>query len=154
MLEWEISQGEANEERVRLKGAITEQACFDDLVLEGDRLVLVADGIRYINSTGLQRLWKFLEPLAARCTIEVERCSPALVTQLNLMPALADCLRVRSIIAPLECKECVAETDILLHVPSAGGIPAVPPRRCEVCGDAMVLGELVERYFSFLVVHA
>jgi hypothetical protein len=154
MLEWEISPGGAKVVRVRLKGAITERASFDDLTLEGDRLVLVADGIRYINSTGLQKLWKFLEPLAARCTIEVERCSPALVMQLNLMPALADCLRVHSIIAPLECKECVAETDILLQVPSAGGMPAVPPRRCEVCGDAMVLSELEERYFSFLTDHA
>jgi len=150
MLECEIVHEDGDHALIRLRGAITEVARFDTLEVEGDRIVLIADGLRYINSSGLQRLWEFLRPLAQRCVIEIERCSPALVTQLNLMPALADCCRVRSIIAPLECTECVAETDILVQVPDAGGVPAVPARRCEVCGGAMELAELEDRYFAFL----
>ena len=150
MLECEISRENGDSARIRLRGAITERAEFDTLDVDGDRLVLIADGLRYINSSGLQRLWEFLKPLAKRCKVEVERCSPALVTQLNLMPALADCCRVRSVIAPLECSECVAETDILVQVPDDGSAPVVPERTCEVCGSAMELAELEERYFSFL----
>jgi hypothetical protein len=148
VLEWTVSAPEGDRATVRLRGAITEAASFEQLALSAAQVVLVADGIRYINSTGLQRLWGLIEPLARRCSIEVERCSPALVAQLNMMPALAACVRVTSIIAPLECSQCVAEADTLL--PVGDGPPTVPPRRCEVCGGDMVLAELEERYFAFL----
>lgn len=149
MFVWQ-NVGDPGQPRVRLRGAIDERACFDGLAGEAAELVLVADGVRYINSTGLKRFWAFLEPLAQRCTVVLERCSPAFVTQLNLTPALADSVRVRSLIAPLECTECVAEADILVEIPPEGGEPTVPSRTCEVCGAAMVLAELEERYFAFL----
>ena len=151
MLEWDIesSPNGGDSTRIRLRGAIDERTRLEDIPLGGDPLVLIADGIRYINSTGLRRLWAFVEPIAQRRPIAVERCSPALVGQLNLTPALAESLTVRSIIAPLECTECVAETDVLLPVPERG-VPAVPARRCEICGAEMVLAELEERYFAFL----
>jgi len=149
MLEWTIKQTEGEPLSIRFRGAITEAACFDDLAVDGTHVVLVVDGIRYINSTGLQRLWAFLEPLAKRCSVVLERCSPAIVVQLNMMPALADCVKVRSVIAPLECAECIAETDVLITI-DGGGPPVFTARACEVCGGAMVLSELEERYFAFL----
>jgi anti-anti-sigma regulatory factor len=148
MLEWTISAGRGCQ-RIRFKGAITEATSFDELEIAGDRVVLVTDGVRYVNSTGLQRLWQFIEPLRTHCHIVIERCSPAIVAQLNMMPALADCVEVMSLIAPLECVDCIAEMDVLL--PIAGSCaPDVPARRCEVCGGDMVLAEQRERYFAFL----
>lgn len=149
MLEWTIEQADGAPLSIRFKGAITEAACFDDLTVDGTQVVLVVDGVRYINSTGLQRWWAFLEPLAKRCTVVLDRCSPAIVVQLNMMPALADCVSVRSIIAPLECTECIAETDVLLRL-ADGGVPDIPARTCEICGGDMVLSEPAERYFAFL----
>ncbi len=148
MLEWTIERVDGAPISIRFKGAITEAACFDELAVVGTEVVLVVDGVRYINSTGLQRLWGFLEPLAKRCRIQLDRCSPAVVVQLNMMPALADCVNVRSVIAPLECTECIAETDVLIEVDE--GAPAIPARACEVCGAKMVLAELEQRYFAFL----
>jgi hypothetical protein len=150
MLKWQVTSRETEETRVRLKGEITERVTFDAIDLEGDRIVLVPDGVRYINSTGVKRLLRFLEGCCERASVELERCSPAMVAQLNLVPRLADCVRVRSVIAPLECADCVAVADILVEVSEGSAPPVLPERQCEVCGAGMQLAELEERYFAFL----
>jgi hypothetical protein len=149
VLEWTV-EGGPDEMRVRLNGEVTERVSFDALQLEAPRVVLIADGLRFINSVGVQRLHAFLQALTKRSRVFAERCSPSFVTQLNLMPSLSECMTVRSVIAPLECMECVAETDILIAVGAGPEPPEVPARRCEVCGAALVLAELEERYFAFL----
>jgi hypothetical protein len=150
MLKWQITSQESGETRVRLKGDITERVSFDDLDLEGDHIVLVPDGIRYINSTGVKRLLKFMEVCCDTAKVTLERCSPAIVAQLNLVPRLADCVSVRSVIAPLECVECVAVNDVLVELGDAVEPPELPARECAVCGAKMQLAELEERYFSFM----
>ena len=151
MLQWIPEADDDGEQaRIRLRGTINERTTFDEWAVDGPRLVLIADGVRYINSTGLKRFWAFLQPLTTRYAIRFERCSPALVAQLNMMPALAESVSVRSLIAPLECTECVAETDVLVEVSDGQPRPSVPARTCEICGAPMVLAELEERYFAFL----
>ena len=151
MLEWTLdSPVGAVLARVRLKGEITEAVHFDGRHIDADEVVLVGDGVRYINSTGVKRLLEYLEQQARRGHVVAERWSPALVAQLNLMPRLASCVSIRSVIAPLECRECVAMVDILVDVDGAQRVPALPARRCEVCGGEMELAELEGRYFAFL----
>ncbi len=149
MLEWTIITKSDDELRVRLKGDITERVTFEDLELDRSSAVLVADGIRYVNSTGVKRLLEFLDDCRRHARVVLERCSPAIVAQLNLVPRLAECVEVRSVIAPLECAECVAVRDVLVTLRSGAGLPEVPELACEVCGAPMLLAELEERYFSF-----
>jgi len=153
MLTWDVSRDQDGVVRLRLKGAITEAVTFDDLAREleaaGPHVVLIGDGVRYINSVGVKRLWRFLASLAERGRVDLERCSPSLCAQLNLVPALTACVRVVSIIAPLECTECIAETHILLDMPATGGTPDVPAYPCPVCGAVMELAELEQLYFAF-----
>lgn len=149
MLEWTIITKSDEEVCVRLKGDITERVTFDDLELDRAHVVLVPDGIRYVNSTGVKRLLEFLEDCRRHASVELERCSPAIVAQLNLVPRLADCVQVRSVIAPLECAECVAVRDVLVTLRPGAGAPEVAELACEVCGAPMLLAELEERYFAF-----
>jgi len=150
MLEWSVISKSPQETRMRLKGDITERVTFDDLELEGATVVLVPDGIRYVNSTGVKRFLEFLENCCKTSNVALERCSPSIVAQLNLVPRLADCVHVRSVIAPLECAECVAVRDILVELERGAGPPEVEERACDVCGAPMLLAELEERYFAFL----
>ena len=149
MFEWTINSPAAGLTEVRLKGEITEQVDFSKLELAGTDIFLIGDGVRYINSTGVKRLLAFLEELAGRATLHAVRWSPALVAQLNHMPRLAANLEIESVIAPLECSECVAVVDVLVEV--AGSAPIVAARACEVCGAKMQLAELERRYFAFAV---
>ncbi len=154
MLEWTLdSPAGAVPARVRLKGEITEAVQFDHHQIDAAELVLIGDGVRYINSTGVKRLLEYLEGQARRGRVIAERWSPALVAQLNLMPRLAQCVQIRSVVAPLECRDCVAMVDILVDVDGAVRVPALPQRHCEVCGGEMELAELEGRYFAFLTAH-
>ena len=151
MIEWTVARRPNGEVEIRLRGSITEVADFSPLTVDAPRIVLVADGLRFINSTGTLLLQKLLERLRKTSEIAFERCSPTLVAQFNMVPSLAEQGLIRSVITPLECGECVAEADALLDVSTATGIPALPERACEVCGAAMELAELEARYFGFLM---
>lgn len=151
MLEWKISKGGDGQLQVRLSGDLTEKVDFSELAIDAGAVTFVADGIRHINSQGVKRLFDFVKELAQRAQIRASRCSPSFVHQLNMVPELARCLTVVSVIAPMECTECVAEADTLVSLPANGEMPVLAPRACEVCGAAMELAELEERYFAFAV---
>jgi len=150
MLEWSTRTGEDGVLAVRLSGDLTEKVDLAELHIDDGTVLFIVDGVRHINSQGVQRLFHFIKALAERATIEVARCSPSFVHQLNMVPGLAQHVRVRSVIAPMECTECVAEADTLVAV-DGPGIPTMEPRACEVCGAAMELAELEDRYFAFAV---
>jgi len=155
MIEWSERLREDGAVEVRLRGSITEVADFSGLSdlsfgSGGARVALVADGVRFINSTGVLRFGDALARLAASATVTLERCSPTMVAQLNMIPSLLEGVTVSSVMAPLECSECVAEVTTLIQLNDAGGVPEVPARACEVCGSPLQLAELESRYFAFL----
>lgn len=150
MLEWSTRTRDDGTLEVRLTGDLTEKVDLGELRIDGDAVLFIADGVRHINSQGVQRLFHFIKALAENTRIEVARCSPSFVHQLNMVPELAHCVSVRSVIAPMECTECVAETDTLVRL-DGHGIPNMADRACEVCGATMELAELEERYFAFTI---
>ena len=154
MLEWKISTGDDGQLQVRLSGDLTEKVDVSELIIDAGAVTFIADGIRHINSQGVKRLLDFVKELAARARIRASRCSPSFVHQLNMVPELARCLTVVSVIAPMECTECVAEADTLVTLPARGEMPALAARPCEICGAAMELAELEERYFAFALAPA
>jgi hypothetical protein len=104
-------------------------------------------GVRRINSFGVRELLNFFDHLRKSCQLEAERCSTAVVSQLNMLPEFSRRIRVRSILAPLECPQCLHEQEVAVDVSS--GHPKVPATRCDQCGQAMQLSEPEERYFAF-----
>ncbi|HUH00812.1 MAG TPA: response regulator [Kofleriaceae bacterium] len=128
---------------------INESSDLSALSESGGPIVLNLEHVRTINSAGARKLMLFAENVGSERALIAERCSPVVVGQLNLLPLLARRLCVRSVIAPLECAECLTQRDVIVDV-SAGRRPDLPQLDCERCGAPMELADLPERYFAFL----
>ena len=150
MLNWKITARGADRTVVLLYGEITEAASFGELTQLHGRVVFDLAGVRRINSFGVRELLNFFDHLARSCQLEGERCSTAVVTQLNMLPEFTRRLRVRSILCPLECPHCLHEQEIAVEMSASGLRPTLPSTSCDRCHTAMQLAEPAERYFAFL----
>jgi hypothetical protein len=150
MLRWKTRQRAAGETYLVLEGDLTEAEAFDGLRLDGERIVLNLQRVRYINSAGSKRFLHFLDELRARAAIEAELCSPAMVKLLNMVPLFARYMQVRSMVVPTECPSCEHASELRLKLPDGGARPEIPRTACEECGTTMQLEEPEERYFAFL----
>jgi len=135
---------------ITLEGDIAEGASFSDIQVHGRRIVLQLAGVDRINSRGLNAFMDFLKRLSLRAAVEAEQCSPAVVVQLNLNPALTSMLAIGSVMVPLECPSCDFESVTPVPVAGLERAPAVEAPPCSECGAAMVVAEPEERYFAFL----
>jgi hypothetical protein len=130
-----------------LYGEITEATSFGELTRLRGRVVMDLAGVRRINSFGVRELLNFFDHLRRACTLEAERCSTAVVAQLNMLPEFSRRIRVRSILAPLECPGCLHEQEVAIELST--GRAKLPAAICDRCGLAMQLAEPEERYFAF-----
>lgn len=131
-----------------LEGDLTEAESLQDLRVEADRVVFNLSRVRYVNSEGSRRLIHFLEGLH-KTEITLELCSPAIVDLINMVPMLATLAHVESVIVPLECPDCLNETDMRVHLPESGR-PELDYPECEECSVVTELAVLPERYFAFI----
>lgn len=150
MLHWKITARGGDGTFVLLYGEITESTSFGELKLLRGRVVLDLAGVRRINSFGVRELLNFFEGLRANCTLEAERCSTAVVAQLNMLPEFTRRIRVRSVLAPLECQKCGTEGEITVEVPRTGTHVFIPRTPCDDCAGEMRLAEPEDRFFAFL----
>jgi anti-anti-sigma regulatory factor len=138
---------------VEFTGEIDEHAEFAALAgrLRGAVVFQLAE-VRRINSCGVREWVNFVRDLRDVTDLTFTHCSPAIVTQLNMIFNFRGAAKVRSFFAPYICDGCGFEEDKLLDVQAqfAAG-PAEPPSfPCEQCGGEMAFDELPERYLSFL----
>ena len=81
--------------------------------------------------------------------VTLERCSEAIVLQLNMIVETRLGARVESVYAPYECDSCGNESYQLLRAtPSLR--EAQPTHPCPECGATMVFSDLAASYFLFL----
>jgi len=151
MLNWKITARGPDRTVVLLYGEITESVTFGELTQLRGRVAFDLAGIRRINSFGVRELLNFLDTLLKSCQIEAERCSSAVVMQLNMLPELCSKLRVRSILVPLECPRCLHEHEIVIEMGVPGKVPKIPTTSCDRCKTPMQLSEPEDRYFAFVV---
>jgi anti-anti-sigma regulatory factor len=141
--------------RVIFAGEIDENADFGALVVRPKGpLIFDLSAVRRINSCGVREWVSFLRALAAAGVTDLTfvACSPAIVTQLNMIYNFRGAAKVRSFLAPYVCPRCDADEEKLLEVAVCfpGRRRQVPAFACARCAAAMELDELPERYFSFL----
>lgn len=154
MLSWHIDP-QPTSTVVTLTGEIDENADFSELRrrLEG-HVVFHLGGVRRINSCGVREWVNFVRDLPDVTRLEFTHCSPAIVTQLNMIYNFRGNARIRSFYAPYLCENCNIEVEKLLDVEQqfrGGQIDQVPEFACERCGEAMEFDDLPERYLSFLM---
>ena len=162
-LSWRIKERPGHT-LVEFHGEIDEHADFGELRrrLRG-ALVFDLGEVRRINSCGVREWVNFVRDLAPApgnasgvTDLVFTHCSPAIVTQLNMIYNFRGQAKVRSFLAPYVCQGCDREEDKLLDVQThfAGPGPArsrrPPEFTCEKCGGTMEFDDLPERYLSFL----
>ena len=140
---------------VRLGGDLDENATFVDLAsrLRG-HVVFDLSEVRRINSCGVREWVNFVRDLPGVTELTFTHCSPAIVTQLNMIYNFRGAAKVRSFLAPYVCESCGHEEEKLLdlqtHFPTRD-FKRVPDFKCDKCSSPMEFDDLPERYLSFLV---
>jgi len=139
---------------VQFFGEIDENADFAELRrrLNGSVVFHLAE-VRRMNSCGVREWVNFVRDLPNVAELTFSHCSPAIVTQLNMIYNFRGDARIRSFYAPYVCDECNREEEKLLDVQSQfpnGSTNRVPPHTCEKCQKPMEFDDLPERYLSFL----
>ncbi len=140
---------------VHFSGEVDENAGLERLRphLEG-RVVFDLEAVRRMNSAGVREWVNFVRNLPQVSELVFERCSPTIVSQLNMIYNFRGPARVRSFYAPYICEHCDVDVDVLLdvdtHFPDRD--PAkVPPFQCPKCGRPLTFDDIPERYFAFVV---
>lgn len=104
-------------------------------------------GVHHINSCGAREWVNLVRNLAA--TLELEKCGPAIVSQLNMTSNFAGRGAVRFVHAPYVGDECGGEREVLVEV-TTGQMPNLEAPLCSSCGMPMEFDDIVDYYFSFL----
>jgi hypothetical protein len=139
---------------VEFFGEIDENADFAELGrrLKGAVVFHLAE-VRRIISCGVREWVNFVRDLPSVTELTFTHCSPAIVTQLNMIYNFRGQAKVRSFYAPYICESCNHEEEKLLDVQSqfpSGRTDRVPDFTCEKCNQPMEFDDLPERYLSFL----
>lgn len=108
-------------------------------------------GVRHINSFGVREWLGFIGERRRRGgKLVLERCSTAVVNQMNLVAGFVEGAEVRSVMLPFYCETCNREENRLLDV-TGPKPPEVPPAvRCSVCGDEAEFDDVPESFLTFL----
>lgn len=150
-LEWAIAS-EGSTTVVALKGAVNEDADFPRLtneITQQPRVRFDLSGITRINSCGVREWVKFVRALPNGMALDLERCPPTVVAQLNMVSNFASRAAVLSVFAPFICESCGEHEDVLVAV-VPGQVPALPQRVCAKCQSPMEFDDLEDSYFAFI----
>jgi ABC-type transporter Mla MlaB component len=148
-LSWEEeADGEAT--RLRMRGEITEGADLPRSHRSNASIVILdLEGIQRINSSGVREWIDFVAGLAKQGReIVLDRCSVAIVHQLNMVSNFTAGAKVRSVFAPYVCDECNSEEAHLMVLEGRGSLSAKPVD-CRTCGNPMEFDDLPDAYFAF-----
>jgi anti-anti-sigma regulatory factor len=138
---------------VRLTGTLDEHNQLDEITAQvsGAEVLINLSGVDRINSSGTRDWVNWLKSLEARgVRPTLVACSPAVVTQLNLVKNFAGRAIVKSFQAPYHCAACARDKLLLINVSEMRGRATAPPCTCDDCGKAMVLADEAGTYFSFV----
>jgi anti-anti-sigma regulatory factor len=139
---------------VEFTGEIDENTDFSELSsrLSGN-VVFHLGGVRRINSCGVREWVNFVRDLPNVNELTFSHCSPAIVTQLNMIYNFRGGAKLRSFYAPYICEDCDIEEEKLLDVDSQFGPGKeleVPEFNCERCSEPLEFDDLPDRYLAFL----
>jgi anti-anti-sigma regulatory factor len=118
-LRWKLRRG-SDRLVVEMLGDFDETADLRDLaaVLRG-RIAIDLGGVRRFSSAGVREWIHFVRSLPQGTDLSLVGCSPASVTQLNLIDNFRGPARVESFWAPYSCTACGAERQVLLEARAA-----------------------------------
>jgi hypothetical protein len=143
--------------KATLVGIIDERA---DLmpVLEasaGGALIVDLADVTFINSLGIRHWMRFIAGAQARgIRLRLRRVSEPMVQQMNMIEAARGGAEIDSFFAPYGCDGCGREDAVLIDTSNHAALisrSTAPPIPCPECSKIMVLQDLPQRYFLFLL---
>jgi len=135
--------------RIRLRGEIDETCDLSAVFQRSGTVYLDLSGVVGINSRGIHAWLEASRKRGADLELFLEHCSPAMVSQFNLLPDLAESGTIVSMMAPYYCPYCRREINELLK-PDEVEKGAPPSRYCTVCSSELDFDDFAEEYFAFL----
>jgi len=133
-----------------LQGLIDETCDLRGIYSTGGRVRLDLGKVTQVNSGGV-RIW--IEAHLNRnpeTTIVLKKCSPAVVSQINLVSIFSQHHEIESILGPYFCPKCKRESLQEMEVSALrDGKPL--PFTCAECGTDLVFDELPDEYLNFAV---
>lgn len=152
-MQWTIEETPDRGHLVQISGFITEEADFQTLAaLQGPAaLRLDLAGVEQINSCGVREWIHFVRRIAqAQRPLELLRCSPAIVRQLNTISNFRGNGKVRSVMLPYFCPDCEREEHRLHEIPTTVQLQHIEDvLPCPVCGADMEFDDLPDTYLAF-----
>lgn len=151
-----VVRTEAEVTTAEFSGRISERTApkFDALLreLEGAKTVhLDLHGISGINSVGVRDWISFIQRCTASASVELHRCSTAVVSQLNMVAGFDGGAAVRSIVLPFLCEACGTDSEVVVDINvDDGEPPAYTAPTCGVHQTPMLFDDLEDAYFAFL----
>ena len=150
-LEWQIVN-DGGVSVVKLKGPISEDADFNPLQAElqsHGAIRFDMSGVGRINSCGVREWVNFVRALPGASKLELERCPPVVVAQINMISNFAGSARILSVFAPFVCDACGSEDEVSLQL-TPGQIPDLGEVKCKSCGEVMEFDDVEDSYFAFI----
>ena len=146
-LSWRVVDGGVYE----LAGEVDEHVDFSPLLARmSGHVVFDLARLRRINSQGVRAWIDFLRDVPVR-TLTFRRCSPAVITQVNMIANFRGPATIVWFLAPYACDACGNEIEHLIDVADQRRRGAkVPSVACPSCGSAMSFDDVADRYLSFL----
>ncbi|MGE4131488.1 MAG: hypothetical protein AB7F86_07600 [Bdellovibrionales bacterium] len=155
MIHFDIAQ-KGTDTILTINGALNENAQFPNFPNPiGGRLVIDLEGVTMINSLGCRTWSQWLNKINAKNGVALQRCSPPVVHQLNVLSGfIGPNAVVESAFVTYYCDSCGATEKVL--VPLGAGIKSIDQIKldetmiCPVCSALMELEVSPERYFTFV----
>jgi anti-anti-sigma regulatory factor len=147
-----VQQG-SEELKIALAGEICETSDLMPFVPKAKsvmRVVIDLAEINRLNSAGIREWLNFVRACnRAGARIELERCAPVVVAQLNAFRDFAGTEGlVRSVLAPYICESCGHEMRQLVDC-TGGDVTLEEELPCPKCGQVLLFEDLVDVYLSF-----
>ncbi len=107
--------------------------------------------ISRINSVGVKFWFKWMNALQTQgAQVKFQECSPAFITQLNLIPNFTAGFPLESIMVPFRCEGCRTELSGIFPLPDLKNISYVLPNfKCPKCSAEAVFDDDPQEYFAF-----
>jgi anti-anti-sigma regulatory factor len=144
---------------VKLGGVIDEDNELGDLTdrIPAGTVVIDLSEIERINSCGVRDWVNWLTKVekgtsnGGSSRVVLVECSPAIVSQINLVNNFTGTGVVKSFYAPYYCPNCDREKVLLIEASEMGPPPhRAPTCRCDECDGVMDFDDMEDSYFAFL----
>jgi anti-anti-sigma regulatory factor len=141
---------------VRLSGVIDEDNELGQIsskVKPESTVIVDTSDIQRINSCGVRDWVTWLGQLNGKaCKLFFLECSPAIMTQVNLVNNFLNKGQIITFYAPYFCSSCEADKMLLINVDQALKSESyqAPVCRCDQCDHTMEFDDIESSYFAFL----